>query len=55
MCLYDDWACRGCKKLIILNVPPQTYLVEKVIVRTALIEASPFERGEFGWYDDKYI
>ncbi|GFH50103.1 hypothetical protein CTEN210_06579 [Chaetoceros tenuissimus] len=40
-----------CKKLIILHVPHQTQLGEKVIDNTALIEASTFEIDEYNVYD----
>ncbi|GFH47154.1 surface antigen BspA-like [Chaetoceros tenuissimus] len=49
--IYIPLSCRticneafgGCRKLIILRVPQDTQLGEQVIVRTALIQASPLD------------
>ncbi|GFH49995.1 hypothetical protein CTEN210_06471 [Chaetoceros tenuissimus] len=49
------YAFRGCEKLIMLSVHPNTMLEEDVIVGTALIEKSPFEKlpnGTYPVYDD---
>ncbi|GFH49991.1 leucine-rich repeat domain-containing protein [Chaetoceros tenuissimus] len=61
--LFIPSSCRGigyaaferCPKLIMLSVPQHTVLEEDVIVGTALIEKSPFEKlpnGTYPVYDD---
>ncbi|GFH61890.1 hypothetical protein CTEN210_18366 [Chaetoceros tenuissimus] len=45
-------AFRTCFKLIIFHVPQHTQLGNNVIARTALMEASPFNTGTNGQYEE---